>query len=80
MDTTRYLVVSPEMEFYGGGYYEPNEFGSCAVEIDAPSKRQAIAEALRTKEFHKWVREQRGDGKNPFIGVWAVRLDSLVPE
>lgn len=79
MKTTTYLVVSPEMEFYGGGY-EPNEFGSCVVEIDAPSKRQAIVEALRSNEFREWVRDQRGDNKNPFTGVVALPLDSIGSE
>lgn len=79
MNNIRYLVVSPEMEFYGNRE-EPNEIGSCVVEVDAPSKRQATAEALRTREFREWVREQRGENKNPFVGVVALSLDSIDPE
>jgi len=70
MQTHKYLVVSPEITV-SYGFYEPPETGACAVEVEAPNARQAKSEALRRKEMQDWVREARGDNRNPFADLDA---------
>lgn len=65
-----YMVVSGEMEI-GGDEYDPPEYGCCVVYEDAANRRESIKAALKSREFVKWVRDARGNGENPFIGVKA---------
>jgi len=58
----------------------PEEFGADVVEVEAPTKREAITIGVKKmlagsrREF-RWCREQRGDGCNPFAGVKAVPVE-----
>ena len=67
-----YYVVSPEMSEVvpvcddGSG---PLEVFCCVAEVDAPTKREAIRQAIRDPNMTEWVEQQRGDSKNPFAGL-----------
>ncbi len=79
----RYLVWSPIIQTYPGDPYVPGgppEYGSCVVEIDAPSRRDAVAMACKTREFAAWVDQQAGDDRHPFAGVTARTHDEIEAE
>ena len=72
---TRYWVVSPEWEETypilddGTG---PTESFCAAVQVEAATKREAKVKAIHTPELEDWVRRQRSEGYNPFIGLKVV--------
>lgn len=53
---------------------EPGYEYCCWGQYLAKDASQAKVMAYKDKEFQPWVREQRGDGKNPFSGMKAVRF------
>ena len=76
MDAKRWYVVTPEYES-GGDYYEPPEWGSDVVEVEAATKREAITRGVKAmlagnRRQYRWCRTQRQDGCNPFAGVKAL--------
>lgn len=67
---TTYLVYSPG--WIEGGYgYEAPEPTADACEIDAPTRRDAIRQAVKHPDMQRWVSMARGDGCNPFAGLKA---------
>jgi hypothetical protein len=71
----RWIVYSP-IYGWGGGYYEPPDYGADTVEVDAFTKPEAIA--LGVKEMLKkhmgWVMDNRADGSPPWKGIMAEIL------
>ena len=64
-----YMVVSPELT---QGHYddmEPPEEYFCIAKVQAETKSQAKALAIKQPCFRDWVIRQRGDGASPFTGL-----------
>jgi hypothetical protein len=75
-DLRHYAVVSAEVMTDPGcshpdGILAPPEYGCCYAEVLASSKRDAIHQAVKLREFQPWMEEARSDGRNPFAGVTA---------
>ena len=68
----RYWVSTPAYS-RGGDWYNPPEFGSDVVEVDAPTKRAAIRLGLRAlrKMGSRWVRDMESDKRCPLNGLKA---------
>ena len=72
---TRYWVTSPTWEkivFALGDGTGAREPFYVAVQVEAATKREAKIKAIRTEELEDWVRRQRSEGYNPFIGLKVV--------
>lgn len=76
----RWYVITPVYDVYSESPLEPAEQGRDVIEIEAASKRDAIAlgvrEMLKGGKRDEWTRfkycvESRDDGCNPFAGVIA---------
>ena len=70
-----YLVYSPDFIQYAATDIDPPEYGACALEVLAESKREAIKIAIKDPEFSHWVADARSDCKNPFTGIKVECLD-----
>lgn len=76
-----WLVITPEygdvvpVLDYGQG---PIEYGCDVIEVEAQSKRDAIAlgvkAMLKSKEY-RYCRESRQFGENPYTGVHAEKVN-----
>lgn len=74
----RYYVVTPQYES-GGDEIDPPEVGADVIEIEAPTKREAIRMGVIgmlnfDRRRWRWCRDQRSDGHNPFAGVKAIEV------
>ena len=71
-----YCVFSPETQVVEDVIdgYALYGYGCYATEVQAPSKREAIRQAIKAPEMREWVRDQRSDRKSPFSGLKAELL------
>ena len=67
-----YWVISPEYEYKevilddGSG---PMMVTRCSCCVEASNKRQAKILAIQHKDMQEWIKLQRDDKKNPFVGL-----------
>lgn len=73
----RWCVYSPDIELYPMSYDppEPAAYGACAVELEAPTRREAIRLSIHLPEMQRWVEDQRSDHCCPFTGLKAELLE-----
>ena len=64
-------VLTPVYTTYYGED-DPPEDGRDAVTVFADTRRQAKILAVKTKELKAWVRMQRQDQVNPFVGLEVI--------
>lgn len=85
--TPEYGVVIPILD-YGQG---PVEYGCDVIEIEAETRRDAIALGVREMlrggkgghgrgERYEWCRDQRSDGLSPYAGVKAELVPTMCSE
>ena len=71
-----YYVISPEYESAAGSYEppEPPEYGCDVVEVEARTRREAIAlgvgELLKSR-CRTWPKQNREDNRSPWTGMRA---------
>ena len=55
----------------------PEEFGRDVVEVEAPTRREALVLGLRKLRLQRsrWIWNQEADRRNPFNGLEATRDD-----
>lgn len=64
-----YSYVEPVLDDGSGPSYDTHD----VVEVWAATKRRALIVGFQHFSFHRaeWIRDARGDGKNPFKGMEA---------
>ena len=62
---------------YTPPYGDMYSYGSDVVEVEAPSKREALVLGLRKLRLQRsrWIWNQEADRRNPFNGLEATRED-----
>lgn len=72
---TRWWVYTPPHNHYSSGYYDPAEYGSDVVQVEAESRKEALVLGLRElrRTHSDWVRDMESDLRNPFNGLKAER-------
>ena len=70
---TRWYVITPEFEVYGGEY-EPLELVRDVADVEAPTRRAARVAAVRgwrrqRPTWSYWVTQQAALGKNPYADL-----------
>lgn len=70
-----FTIVSPEYCTYESNGIDPPEYGCDVVDIETDSKKDAIALALKTKEFEGWIQEAKDNEISPYSGVKAMQMD-----
>ena len=77
-----FAVISPGVEEVvpimddGSG---PSEYFCYYVEVEADTRREAKAKAVKHPDFRGWVDEQRGAGCSPFTGLRVTELHDGEP-
>ncbi len=81
---TRWLVFTPQYRHSSEDGYEPPEYGADVIEIEAETKRDALAlgvKAMLADHRHfAWCRNQRDDHASPYAGVTVEAADDFLDE
>ena len=76
----KWFVITPAYECYPRNAYvdpEPPEYVADVVEVDAPTKRQALVQGVRElrRTRSRWLEDQVSNGSNPFTGLKAETFE-----
>lgn len=80
----RWLVFTPQYECHHATEADPAEFGCDVVEIEAKTKRDALALGVKVmladrRHFH-YCRDQRDDNASPYAGLKVEDADEFLDE